>query len=248
MQISAFGPFAARMYAQFENLENEYLKQNTQYLSLTGTGLWLRQGNKDHQEVIHARVVHDGGKRLKRVTIYEYQNISNYVGRIDAEEAILRDGFWFLKFARVSRPNEPLKIQSVYRIPTTLDSQKISDSFSSEDTLSFWVLPQFIKTLEDAGFDASNHKMKLHSLLAIPFIFCAMVMIAATFSMRVSHRRSAAYLILLGIGCGFLLYFFTNIVHALGLSTNIPIWVSAWTPALVSLLIGVSALLHTEDG
>ncbi|WP_420547415.1 LPS export ABC transporter permease LptG [Curvivirga sp.] len=248
LQITSFGPFAAQMYNQFEQLENEYLKRGGERLSLSGTGLWLRQGNKNHQEVIHAQIALEGGKRLQHVTVYQFEGDNNYVGRIDAQVAILFDGHWTLRNATIFKPNTPLQLKSIYRIPTTLTSKKIEDSYNSEDTLSFWVLPDFIKTLEDSGFDASNHKMRLHSLLSTPFLLVAMVLIAATFAMRTSNRRGAAFTILSGIGCGFVLYFFTNVVQALGLSTTIPVWIAAWIPAIVSLMLGITALLHTEDG
>ncbi len=248
IQITAFGPLAASMYKKFEILENQFLKKIDNQLSLSGTGLWLRQGSKDRQEVIHAETALNGGNELQNVTVYLFQNITDYTGRIDAKSATLNNGYWSLSTVTIAISGEPLKILSSYNIPTSLTGKKIKDSFSSEDTLSFWILPRFIETLEEAGFDASNHKLRFHSLLATPFLFCAMVLIAAAFSIRVNQRRGASFLILGGIGCGFLLYFFTNVVHALGLSTGIPVWVAAWIPAGVSVMLGVTALLHTEDG
>jgi lipopolysaccharide export system permease protein len=40
----------------------------------------------------------------------------------------------------------------------------------------------------------------------------------------------------------------SNVVYALGLSSSIPVVLAAWTPAGVSMLLGVSTLLHLEDG
>jgi lipopolysaccharide export system permease protein len=40
----------------------------------------------------------------------------------------------------------------------------------------------------------------------------------------------------------------SNIVFALGLSGEIPIVFSAWTPASVTLMLGIAVLLHLEDG
>jgi lipopolysaccharide export system permease protein len=45
-----------------------------------------------------------------------------------------------------------------------------------------------------------------------------------------------------------LLYFVSNFVFALGLSGKVPVVLAAWTPASVSLMFGVSLLLHLEDG
>jgi lipopolysaccharide export system permease protein len=47
---------------------------------------------------------------------------------------------------------------------------------------------------------------------------------------------------------GFILYLFTDIVFALGLSDSIPVTLAAWTPAGVATLLGLATLLHLEDG
>ena len=51
-----------------------------------------------------------------------------------------------------------------------------------------------------------------------------------------------------GIATGFLLYFVSNVVAALGQTTSIPVALAAWTPAGVSTLVAVTLLLHLEDG
>ena len=47
---------------------------------------------------------------------------------------------------------------------------------------------------------------------------------------------------------GFVLYFFSDVVLALGLSDSIPVVLAAWTPSGVTLLLGLAMLLHLEDG
>ena len=51
-----------------------------------------------------------------------------------------------------------------------------------------------------------------------------------------------------GVASGFLLYFLSDVVFALGLSAKIPVALAAWTPTGVSLIFGASMLLHLEDG
>ena len=52
----------------------------------------------------------------------------------------------------------------------------------------------------------------------------------------------------LGVATGFLIYFFSDVAFALGLSSSIPIALAAWTPASVTGSIGIALLLHLEDG
>ena len=48
--------------------------------------------------------------------------------------------------------------------------------------------------------------------------------------------------------CGFILYFVTDVVYALGLSASLPVQLAAWAPAGVAALLGLSVLFHLEDG
>jgi lipopolysaccharide export system permease protein len=114
--------------------------------------------------------------------------------------------------------------------------------------MSFWDLPGFISLLEQSGFAAQRHRLHFNTLLARPFLFCAMVLVAATFSLRMQRRGGATMMIAGGAIAGFLLYFLSDIVVALGLSAKVPVLLAAWTPTGVSLIFGSSMLLHLEDG
>jgi lipopolysaccharide export system permease protein len=133
-------------------------------------------------------------------------------------------------------------------VATNLTRDKILDSFAPPETISFWSLPGFIELLTEAGFSAVRHKLQLHRLLATPVLLAAMVLLAASFSLRPQRRGRVGLVILSGVLAGFLLYFLSNFVFALGLSGRIPVVLAAWTPAGVSVMLGIATLLHLEDG
>ena len=115
--------------------------------------------------------------------------------------------------------------------------------------MSFWALPGFINLLEQSGFSRrSAIACSSISSSRWPFLFCAMVLVAATFSLRMQRRGGTTLMIVSGVAAGFLLYFISNIVFALGLSAKLPVLLAAWTPTGVSLIFGISMLLHLEDG
>jgi len=114
--------------------------------------------------------------------------------------------------------------------------------------MSFWDLPGFINLLEQSGFSAQRHRLHFNILLARPFLFSAMVLVAATFSLRMQRRGGTTLLIVSGVASGFLLYFLSNIVFALGISAKLPVLLAAWTPTGVAMIFGTSMLLHLEDG
>src|SRR3546814_19068447 len=102
--------------------------------------------------------------------------------------------------------------------------------------------------MQAAGCSATPHLLQFNRLLAVPMLFAAMVLLAATFSLRPQRRGRVGAMILTGMLTGFLLYFLYNFVFAIGLSGTIPVVLAAWTTAGVSLLLGVAMLVHLEDG
>ena len=250
IQIAVVNPLASTTLTRYERLEASLLKGQKSFLALSNNGLWLRQSNTDGQSVVHARNVLQQGKNveLRDVVVFSYEGADRFRSRIDAEFARLEDGFWHMSKAWVHAPEKLPRFEDDYWLATDLTLTKIQDSFAPPETMSFWDLPGFIGTLEKAGFSALRHRLYWHSLLAAPLLMCAMVLIAAAFTLRHSRRGSTTFIIAAGVMTGFVLYFFSDIVFALGLSDSIPVTLAAWTPSGVATLLGLATLLHLEDG
>lgn len=248
--VTVMNPLASTMLSRFERLEVLRLEGQANYLDFSSGGLWLRQAGVDGQSVVHANnaLQQDNDVELHGVIVFMYEGADQFKGRIDADYARLEDGFWYMRNARIQYPEEPVKLEPEFWLETDLTLTKIQDSFAPPETMSFWDLPGFIQTLEEAGFSAVRHRLYLHTLLAAPLLMCAMVLIAATFTLRHSRRGGTTAVIAAGVLTGFFLYFFSDVVFALGLSDSIPVTLAAWTPSGVATLLGLAMLLHLEDG
>lgn len=249
--VAAFNPLASTLLTRFERIEATQLKGQQNSLAVSTGGFWLRQSHTSGQSVVHATSVLQQGDQveLNGVIIFVYEGSDKFLERIDAEYARLEDGFWYLSNATLQRPEEiPVTLEE-YWMETDLTLTKIQDSFAPPETMSFWDLSDFIKTLEDAGFSAVRHRLHYNTLMASPMLLCAMVLIAATFTLRQSSRKGGTtFIVSAGVMTGFLLYFFSDVVFALGLSDSIPVTLAAWTPSGVAMLLGLGTLLHLEDG
>ncbi|NQV46199.1 MAG: LPS export ABC transporter permease LptG [Rhodospirillaceae bacterium] len=250
LKITLFNPLSSAMLTRFERLESVAFKGQSSLLAISQSGLWLRQSNEEGQSVVHAKSVLQQGSEviLNNVNVFIYEGADNFVKRIDAGRADLEDGFWHMHDVWVHTPDEASTNEVEFWLETDLTLTSIQDNFARPETMSFWDLPDFIATLKESGFSAVRHRLHWHSLLATPLLMCAMVLIAATFSLRQSRRGGTVYVIGGGVMTGFLLYFFSDVVFALGLSDSIPVTLAAWTPSGVTTLLGLAMLLHLEDG
>lgn len=250
IKISAFNPLASAMLAKYDHLNSTLLKGRSNLLAVSQSGLWLRQASGKNQSVIHAPKISliNNQIKLSDVTIFVYQGADKFISRIMAEEGQLEDGFWHLKKVSIHKEEEAAKVLEEHWVETDITLNNIHENFSPPETMSFWDLPAFIANMERAGFSALRHRLYWHSLLAAPLLLCAMVLIAATFTLRQSRRGSATIVITGGVMTGFLLFFFSDVVFALGLRESIPVALAAWTPSGVCTLLGLAMVFHLEDG
>ena len=247
--VTMVNPIAATLLSRFELVEARFSRSGPRSaLAVSRTGLWLRQADQDGQAVIHASRLKPDGITLQDVIVFRFDTGDTFLERIDAERAQLGDGQWNLSKAWVSGPGKVPGFVEEVDIATALTPAKIQESFADPETISFWSLPGFIRLLEESGFSTVRHELQWNRLLATPLLYAAMVLLAATFSLRPQRRGRVGIVILSGMLAGFLLYFFSNFVIALGLSSKIPVVLAGWAPAGASMMLGIAMLLHLEDG
>ena len=101
---------------------------------------------------------------------------------------------------------------------------------------------------EEAGLDAVGYRLRFQSLLALPALLAAMVLIAAAFSLKLSRMGGVGMQVLGGVGAGFVLYVARKLASDLGAAGVLSAPVAAWSPAIVANMLGALTLLNREDG
>ncbi|MEM8631154.1 MAG: LPS export ABC transporter permease LptG [Pseudomonadota bacterium] len=254
LALSALNPIVAATSRQYDNLRNQLLQGVEADLSLSGEGLWLRQGSPEGQTVIRARRANVDGTTLFRVTFFGLTAEGDADYRIEARRAELVEGFWRLSDAQRwnirddLNPQAGLETVETMDIPTDLTRNRIRDSFGTPSAIPIWELPQFIERLELAGFSARNHRMWFQSQLALPLTYVAMVLLGASFTMRHTRMGRTGVMVLISIGMGFGLYFIGNFARILAENGQLPVSIAAWGPPSAAILLCMGLLLHLEDG
>lgn len=241
-------PVASLMLARYDRLATLYLGNSSDLVAVSQTGIWLRQPTDDGgYALLHSESFDQKEWRLSNVIALYFDDKNNFEKRIDSPVAYLKSGYWEMRGALIN-DETGASHAAVQRLPTALTPKKIEESFADPDTISFWDLAEYTRIMEETGFPATALHIQLQSLLAQPFLLVAMVLLAATFSLRPPRFGGTGAMIALGVGIGFLIFFMESMLHAFGVSQKIPPTLAAWTPAAVSLLMGITALLHLEDG
>jgi lipopolysaccharide export system permease protein len=250
LTVAAFNPIAAGMEARFEQV-----RATISAAPADGAPrrIWLRQGDARTQVIIGAADRGGvGGVSLRNVSFFVYtlnaEGDPVFSRRIEAEGARLMNGYWRLSQARDATPGATAVRYDTLSIPSTLDQQKALEKFASPQSISFWQLPEAIGRIEEAGFSATTYRLRLQQLLATPFLFAGMSILAAAFSLKLMRLGGLFALAGTGATAGFVFFFFDQLCGSLGKAAAIPPSLAAWIPPLLAVLSGFTVLFHTEDG
>jgi len=249
LHMSVINPFGSMLMKRFETMESEHLKKQSSLISLGNQGLWLRQENEDGSlAILHAGEIKMPEWALQNVIVFFFDQDFGFERRLDAQNAVLNSGEWRFNQATINKPQSIPESADFILMATDLTINEIEESFSDPQTISFWELPGFIKVMRQTGFDSRPLEVHFQKLLSMPLLFLSMVFLAAAVSLRPPRKSGTMILIIMGIGLGFVVFFLSNFLQALGASNQIPIFIAAWFPSMITFLLGVGAILSLEDG
>ncbi len=246
LSVAVYNPASAMLKQQASAVEASIFGRGAKGSS--GKDVWVRQRSVDGEAVIRAETAVENTTRLVRVTAFTFTEAGTFSQRIEAREARLREGYWELTDARVLSETEEPQTYGTYLIASNLEPAQMRQSFTPPESVPFWQLTATIAQTERAGLDATRYRLQYDVLLARPLLFIAMVLVAASVSLRFFRFGGVARMVLGGVAAGFLLYVATELMEDLGGSGLVGPGVAAWFPAVVGSLLGTLALLYQEDG
>ena len=247
LATTIINPISSFLLSKYGQMEIIHLNSDDNLITISRTGIWLRQPLSDGYALLHSVNFNKEFWHLSDVTVFFFDPQDQFTYRMDSAVMQLQDGHWELRDVTVNQRNTTSR-HAVQKIPTDLTPQRIEESFADPETISFWKIKEHIKIMEETGFPATRLALHFQSLMAKPLLFAAMILLAATFSLRPPRFGGTTVMIALGVLVGFFIFFMESMLHAFGTSQKISVIMAAWTPAVVSLLLGTTALLHLEDG
>jgi len=211
-------------------------------------GYWIKQTDGSGTAIINARIAREFGTRLDVVKILRFDEDGTLRERLDADAAQFEVGGWQLhNVTQTTRNALPMRLAD-FRLPTELTREIVDGATAVPESVPFWGLRAAARKATLAGNNPDPFRVQWHGLLSLPFFLVAMVLIAATVSLRFIRFGQVGRLVLGGIVSGFLLYAFTQLVTSLGSNGIVPPAIAAWSPSMVAILFGFGILLHQEDG
>jgi lipopolysaccharide export system permease protein len=211
-------------------------------------GHWFRQEGGGGFSIVHATSTDAGGGTLLGVVAFVYDGEGSFKERVEAPQAEYFPQHWVLADATVTSAAEAPHRVPRYDLPTTLTLSEVRRDFLEPSLISVWSLPRFVELARRTGLNPDPFRVAFNGLISRPFFYVAMIMIAATVSLRLTRYGGTWRFILAGVAIGFLLYALAAVAADLGGNGIIDPALAAWLPPILTLTLGATALLFQEDG
>lgn len=188
-----------------------------------------------------------GGSMLGQVTLFQLNGGASEA-RIEASEGRLEAGQWVFPAVIARNPDKPAQTLYNYTLPTNSSATELELKLASTEDMTFFELAQLLQAgVSDASVRTSA-TMRLIKLLALPLVLTGSLFIA--FAFTAGYRRGTNFgpAVLYGIVLGFVVFVITEMADRAGSTGVLDPTFAAVGPAFVAIVIGVTVLLHKEDG
>lgn len=243
-----YNPLSAASRELSEVMSARVLGKEARLLTAGGRSPWFRQEAPNGHSLMRANAAASDGLTLTQVEAHLFNEDESFAGRLEADLARLVEGEWQLTHVTRYATDGTRTNEAYATVPTRLSAAEVREAVARPDTVGFWDLPAAVALAERAGLPSHRYALQHQILLARPLLLIAMVLIAASVSLRLVRLGGVGRAVLGGVIAGFALYLGSAVTADLGEADAIPSLVAAWLPGTVGAMFGVSSLLWSEDG
>ena len=226
-------PITSSMAKYYEKTKSDYARDIDHLVTFNKNGLWIKENLKSKQRIISASK--PDGINLIDVTIFHLNNNSDFIERIYAKKANIKQKEWILNDVTIIKPIDGvLKSEkiSTYKINSIYDFEKITSLFKNFNTMSFFDLVFRYEHLLKNGYNKAFLNQSLHSMLSLPFFLFLMTSLASILTMHTLKRSNSIKLVLLGLIISVLIFYIKDLSLALGQTDRIPLILAVWAPVI----------------
>ena len=256
MIILLITPISSELSKYYETTKQKY-SSNDNLIIINNTGLWIKERQKNFTYLIRADSIQDQNfKNLKNLTIYKFDNKTNFLQRTDADNVTIEGFNWYLKGTKTLFENKNLEEETKsetisnnnsQNFKTQIDFDKIKFFFSNADTFSFWNILDQIKSSKNIGYYSQELVIKFNKFISLPIMLFLMVIVSTIFTLNANYQFNNFIYTFFGVLTGIVIYFLSDLSIALGKSGRIPLILSVWVPILLIMILSTINLIKNND-
>ena len=202
--------------------------------------IWM----KNKQSITHIKHFNPKENKIYDISVYTFDDAFNMAKRLDARDGSYEADGWLLNDILVQNRNTSDGSYNITQIETGIHSlalvpEDLTTVVKKAEEMSFKELLEYIKKVEEEGYDATVYRVDLFGKTALPFVCIIMSLVGASIGVKKHIKDGLPVGIAYGIGIAFLYWIFYSFCMSLGYGGLIPPALAAWIPNVMFMAWGI---------
>jgi lipopolysaccharide export LptBFGC system permease protein LptF len=242
--ITVFDGISAFSFDRIKAIDTK-LKQETRglekSLAITNSGVWFRDVFDSSVYIISAKSFDREHSSLFNVRFFEFDESRGLKRSIISPNAVISKDFWNLNNCIIATSDGTETMEKILTLPTKLSFSNINKMVKNPNGISFWNIRKYINMLKKVGLSEIKHKSNFLSRISSILQMFSFVMLVTIFCINYNSRNTRMYAIKVAIllSLAFPIYFFNNVLIAVGESGNFPLAFSIFATPIFMLGIEI---------
>lgn len=233
-------------------LKNEYLKIKNNYAGdkkylavITKNGIWIKDNLDNGTIIINADKIID--KFLINSSITKFDNNFKIEQNIIAKKIDIEKKNWVLFDVIITELDNTSKTYDNYNLKSNFDLERINNLFSDLTSLTYFELLKLEDDYKSIGYSVDEIKIQKHRFYSLPFLLCAMTIIASIIMIYNKFKKNILLNLFIGIFFSVLVYYLGNFSNLLGENGRLPLILSVWFPVIVIIILSTIGMIRLNE-
>ncbi len=209
--------------------------------------IWIKSENK----LIHINFYDPVSQSIAGISVTSLSKNFDLLSRIDAKTAYYKDGKWVLEDVTEQIRTEnhmdyDVNLYEKKNVEWSLIPDDLRAIAKKSDEMSFFELKNYVKKVEEEGYNARAYKVDLNDRIAFPFICIIMVLVGAGTGMRPFAKNNIPAAIAVGVVIAFIYWAMYGFCLSLGYGAVFPPIISAWLANIFFFIFAFIYLINSE--
>jgi lipopolysaccharide export system permease protein len=241
-------PFSSSMLKYYEELRSEY-NETKNLVFVNETGIWILDKNEKEKNIIRIEKINKDFSILNQITIYNYDSSNNFIKRIDADEAIIKDKNWQLNRVHIittNKKNNKENYLNNYNYNSNININELKNVYKNTETTSLLDINKEMLILEDKGYSTIDLRIRYQKLISFPIYLLAMSILSGLMIINLGKTSNYLKYGSYGVIISIIIYFLNDLSITIAKSGIISVDFSVWIPIFLIILINLVGITQVN--
>jgi lipopolysaccharide export system permease protein len=241
-------PFSSSMLKYYEELRSEY-NETKNLVFVNETGIWILDKNEKEKNIIRIEKINKDFTILNQITIYNYDSSNNFIKRIDADEAIIKDKNWQLNRVHIITTNKKDNKENYlnnYNYNSNININELKNVYKNTETTSLLDINKEMLILEDKGYSTIDLRIRYQKLISFPIYLLAMSILSGLMIINLGKTSNYLKYGSYGVIISIIIYFLNDLSITIAKSGIISVDFSVWIPIFLIILINLVGITQVN--